>query len=460
MGRILVLPQGTCALSSKISVILTNKLTIVGAGRGASILKWTNPDGGLALTYTNQYLAPSIEGMTFLTTRAGGGTALTIALRPALTTANDVGPIIRDIDIRGLNPSADYWTDGIKLIDVWYPTLSHFTIKGKNEVTLPFSMQSGVQYIRSQGVFLSAFTMQHMQDAVLQGGTTLGEGLNASAFELVGVKNGFNLSSWTSGALAIQGIQNGHINAYARAIIASYIVQAHLSGLLIYKAHLSKSAFIGIELLIGNTNNRLIGNHIEDNPAATGGFTGIAVGTNAAYNTVIGNTCDYVVTASSDCVAIGANARSNIIIANVGGRSGAAIDTVSVSKDAGPNIIVGNHSASGVAVSSNSVATQTIFNNSPLPDQILTINSTTPSVKSSQHEAWRTANTSSTTITNLTDGTLGQRVTLLLDANTGFSHSRSFVLRSDTDIAVGAGSGHTITFIRYSDKWVEQSRSF
>lgn len=461
VGGVLSLPLGTCVLSDAIAATLSSKLTLLGAGRGATILQWTNPGGGMALTYTGQYNAPRIQGVSFHTTRAGGGTALTLTLRPAARSANALGPILDDVEFRGRDTKADYWTDGIHLIDVWHGALSNFMIKGKDETVLPFSMASGVKYTRAQGLFLRGFIMQHITDAVLQTGTTFGEGLNASEFELVGVKNGFNLSSWTSGALAIQGIQNGHINAYARGITTKYIVQGNFSGLLIYKTGLSTSNFIGIEWLIGASNNRAIGNHIEDNPSATGAWTGVLVGSNAAFNTVIGNTCDYAVVANAACIALGTNAANNVMIGNAAGSSGAAIDTVYLNGDAGSNVAVGNRSASGAAVANNSRAEQTLLSNSPLPDQVLAIDNTTPSVKSPQHELWRTGNHSATMITYLADGTIGQRVTILLDANTGFTHNAAtFVLAGGNNIAIGAGKGFTISFVRYRDKWVEQSRSF
>ncbi|KAF0137720.1 MAG: hypothetical protein FD152_254 [Xanthobacteraceae bacterium] len=436
VGGVLSLPPGTCVLSDAIAATLSSKFTLIGAGRGATILQWTNPNGGMVLTYTGQYNAPRIQGVSFHTARAGGGTALTLTLRPAARTANALGPIVDDVEFRGHDTKSDYWTDGIHLVDVWYGALSNFTVKGKDETVLPFSMASGVKYTRAQGLFLRAFTMQHVTDAVLQTGTTFGEGLNASEFELVGVKNGFNLSSWTSGALAIQGIQNGHINAYARGITTKYIVQGNFSSLLIYKTGLSTSNFIGIEWLIGASNNRAIGNHIEDNPSATGAWTGILVGSNAAFNTVVGNACDYAVMANVACIALGTNATNNVIIGNVAGSTGAAIDT-------------------------DSKAPQTLLSNSPLPDQVLAIDSPTPSVRSPQHELWQTGNHSATTITELAGGTIGQRVTILLDANTGFTHNAAtFVLAGGADIAVGAGKGFTISFVRYRGKWVEQSRSF
>ena len=104
------IPSGTYILSQKISV-LNRGLTLKGAGTNATILKWTNSDGGIMATNStvneNKY---QISNMTFLTTQSNGGAAIYIDV-----ANNKPEPSIRmsNLSIRGDNKLTQWWTIGI-----------------------------------------------------------------------------------------------------------------------------------------------------------------------------------------------------------------------------------------------------------------------------------------------------------------------------------------------------------
>ena len=363
-GCEIYIPSGTFALGSKITKSMTKAVTIRGQGRGVSTLLWTNSSGGFDLTFSTQYNAPKIYELTILTSYAGGGTAITITESPASASSNDIGPEVTSVDIRGSDTATKYWTNGISLVDVWYPVLSNFAIKGKDETVLPFSMASGVSYTRSQVLFMHHFSMQHMEDAVLQVGTTFGEGLNMTAFELVGVRRGVNMTSWVAGAVAIDGFSNGHINSYEYGIKANYVHQANFSGMLIYKTHISASNYVGVE--ITNAEGwRIADSFISDSPTATGTYTGVSLVT-ANENTVSNNSFNYS-PATSTAISIGTSSARNTVSGNTSGvGGGASLNTVVIASGAGAgNSVRGNLSNGGYGLVNNSTAVQYFSGNYP-----------------------------------------------------------------------------------------------
>lgn len=458
-GGMVYLPAGTYAIAGQIANSVTNKVVLRGDGKGATILLATASAGGLKLTYSSQFKAPEVRGISFLSGVAGATQALQY-IGPSLASASTVGPITENVEFRGSDTSVDYWAAGLLYTNVWYPILRDFTFKGKDETALPFSMATGVVYATTETPFIGDGTFYHMEDCVLQSGASFGEGLAVGGrVEMVGVRRGIK----TSGTVAIKGANFLHINSYERGITLSGTVQVAICGCSFYKNSLSTSSYIGLELASGQQDMTVTGNHFEDNPSATGGYVGILMSGTGSGNVIVGNTFDYLASAGA-VIVLGTGTTDSIVAANTGGTNGAAMTTVQINSDAGANnLIFGNRTRSGTtAVVNNSTVNQWIFNNYPLPAQSLAANSTTPSVQSQQHGFWRTQNTLSTTITNLPGGTLGQRVTVQInDLNTGWTNNPAVLfLNGGANIPVGTGAGHCISFINDGSRWIEESRSF
>lgn len=459
-GVNLYIPGGTYTCSTAVAKTLTKRLRLFGDDRDVTVLKFTG-SGGLSLTYSGQTKAPIVERLSIETTAANGGDALTITCSPALATAYAIGPIVRDFGLKGVDTATDNWTNGVHFVDCWYPVMRDFYIKGRDDATTPFDMLTGVKYTRCMGLMMNNFTMQHVHTGVAQAGTTLGEGLNVSEFEIVGVNAGLDLTS-ALGAVPIQGIQNGHINAYQYGLNLKNIVQGNYSGLLIYKTHVSTTAFVGINCDAVDNSNIDAQILAAGTGVTSGGMTGVVL-TNSDYNKV---SCRFDQwEAAGSGVVVGTNSKGNILTNNIGGNLGSAINVAVLNADAGANNLVESNvaSGSGVAVTNNSTVQQVIRDNAPLQVQLLTANSTTPSVRAAKHDKWRTNNSAATTITGFTDGVIGQSVRLHInDANTGFTHNAlTFILNGGANIAVGTGAGHVIVFDCVDTGiWVEASRSF
>ena len=118
------IPSGTYVLSSKLAWTLasqTNGLSIVGDGRGSTILKWTNSDGGIQITMVypqqegiNNQSPIVVSGVTFVTTYASGGTGLEVI--GATSSRQADGVTLQDCTfhtwlVNG-TPTYGYWTNG------------------------------------------------------------------------------------------------------------------------------------------------------------------------------------------------------------------------------------------------------------------------------------------------------------------------------------------------------------
>jgi hypothetical protein len=190
----------------------------------------------------------------------------------------------------------------------------------------------------------------------LQAGTTLGEGLTCTHFDIVAVGAGFNLTSWTSGQLEGTSIHDGSITAYNFGVTAIYIAQIYIGGLVIYKSSLATACtFVGVQMY-QSPDSRINNNHIEDNPSATGTWKGIILsGGLTQFCTVKGNTFDWS-TASQPAILVGSAVHDCLIEGNVAGNQVGVINAVEVSADVGPNnCIKNNRSVSGTAVVNSSV---------------------------------------------------------------------------------------------------------
>jgi hypothetical protein len=359
-GGILVLPRGTCSLNAQIAKSFTAEVTIEGEGSEASALSWTNASGGFSLTYDTQTHAPIVRGVSLLTTQAGGGTALLIT-GPVLATAYSLGAYVDDVTIRGSAPATQYWTDGLHFVDCWNPVVENLTVKGKDESAKPTAMLSAIKYTRTQFPNIRSLIIQHVVDGLLQVGTTFGEGLNLSDFEMVGVDTGCNLTSWTSGSVAIAGISNGHINAFSKGLNLKNIVQGSYEGLTLYKVTGSAENFTGVNMVNCHDSKVDVGVFGVGTGLTSGGMAGISL--TGTEHSKISARFDWWEGAGFG-VVLGTDAGNNLIDDVVAGDQGSAINCVLFNSDAGANNTVANiRESTGTAVTNNATVQQQIEGN-------------------------------------------------------------------------------------------------
>lgn len=314
---------GTFTPSQTTFTAADQPVTIRCAGSNQTIL--TLP-AGLSITYSDQRYPPAVIGCTLATEAAGGGTALTIT-GPTLPTATLQGPRVYDVSIRGLVLTEDYWTRGLRFVDVWNPVVRDVNVKGLDQASPPFSMQTAIEFERTQVMDVEKFDAYHVQDAVRQIGTTYGEGLSIRDFNLVGVNRGMDLKQGSGYVVA-----DGHVNSFCRGIDVSK-TQIEFRNLLLYKTHYSTCDYVGIypnvaqQLKIVNTIIDGGWQTAQQNSGATYGIV-MSVTTKSFLS---GNLCtNFRVT--SACIVVGYQSANNTIIGN---RSDGAGTVVQVNGDAG-----------------------------------------------------------------------------------------------------------------------------
>ncbi|MCK1322160.1 hypothetical protein IVA94_14915 [Bradyrhizobium sp. 156] len=439
LDRSLYIPPGDYIIDALLAVSVSNRLVIFGAGRGTSRLIWTNSNGGLSATYSDERRAPYVGHLSFLTKFNGGGAALSI-ISPIIASSFIESAVLDHLEIAGYDVSTNYWANGIVLTNCWYPHIQSPTIKGKGEVTPPFSMGGGIVASSCQGVRIRDFTAQHMQNAYATVGLTHGEGLSIIGGELVGVYYGINHSC--VGATAGSHIANIHINAYFRCVLLNNILDMNVHDCLFYKTHISTENWQGIEM------DACYHCTIHDNQIACPGVPTSGAGTHAGI----------VLTSCHD----------NKVHANQFAQWPSGGPGISITTGCDRNDVFDNSKPfsdtypTAVVDFSGSNSTNRARDNHPIAAQTFVANDATPSVGNALNELFLTANSSNTTITAFDDGYAGQQITVQInDVHTAFTHNVSFLLlKGNANIAIGTGAGNTISFICDGSRWFEIARSF
>lgn len=311
------------------TVLIENGLVIEGPGANACTLIVPS---GLDITYTLQQGAPTLKGFTIVK-EGQGGTAIKITgnLSPVFQ-----GPKLYDISIVGNNAASDYWDTGIHFVDVWNPILRDVNIKGKNQISPPFSMNVGVKFERTQVLSIDKLDVYHVQTAILQIGSTYGEGFSLCNFNFVGVNIGISI---------LQGggyvIKNGHINSFLYGILCTGKVQLIIDSVNMYKTHYSTSNYIG--LWFTNCYDMKVTNCIVD-----GGWAAAYLNSGTTYGFVLGLVTHSYFSGNtfsnfrvpSVGIVVGSMSNYNIITDN---RSIASGTAVVVNPDAGPNNKLSNN---------------------------------------------------------------------------------------------------------------------
>ncbi len=135
--------KGVHQFNAKIAKSTAFNLIMQSGAIDACTLEWTNADGGIDLTFTDALQPPTVKGFNFTTTVAGGGTALKITA-PNSASITEAGVLLEDIDCRGSDTAADYWTNCIHLVNCWEPRVIRPDLKGLNDALNPFDTVSGL----------------------------------------------------------------------------------------------------------------------------------------------------------------------------------------------------------------------------------------------------------------------------------------------------------------------------
>lgn len=431
----ILIPKGDYGFNAKITASTAYFLEVKCEYGGVSNLVWSNATGGIDLTHTDANRPPTIQGLRFLTTAAGGGTALKITA-PDSPSLVRVGARLFDVYAHASDPAADYWNNGIVLVNCWYPQIVRPDIKGKNDV-ITGAMVNGIQLTDCQAPQVRDVCIFHCTTAIQADGAIHGEGVDICGGEIVGVLNGIMWQpSVFKGGITIHDM---HINASARCIRMDNSGQLTLHDLSLYKTHINQTDWEAIEL--NNCHGMEVHSIFMANPSVT-------VGANDGI--VLNGGC------------------SNIHIHDISGEAwngaGALVLlTTGATENKIYNIIVGRNATSLVPVAFlGSPSLDNMFwNIDDLSRRALTANSATPSVGNSINGLYATANSSPTAYTNFTDGYDGQVISVLVtDANSSFNHVAALILQDSANVTPPNGGVMKFRYEATGTLWREIHRNF
>jgi hypothetical protein len=444
-GKTLFVPSGSYKCSARIEVTSTSGQTcqITGENQYEAELFWTDTatdGGGISITYQDLQRPPLVSDLSLYTQALGTGTALLITGPEAASSIYN-GPIVIRLSVRGKDIESDCWDVNIHFYTAWYIKLDSVIINGLNEYGPVFNSSVGIKLTSCQVCYMTSFNIFHVDIAVEEaasGVASHGEGFSFSNFELVGVNRGINLAA--DGVAPGTNIGPGHINAFQFGINLANQYQTTIHDLLIYKttdAVGSPLSFVGINLADCFI-NRIHNNFIHGFTSANLVGIQLSGSTTSDFNMVHHNQIYYFGLSSGNKIGIvlGTGAGKNIFDTNFCDDSVDAPYQINVDAD------VQNY----------------FFNNIPALDETFTANNATPSVGNGTSNFFVTANALATTITNFTNGYLGQEIRILAnDANTTIQHNAGLILRGGANYVMS--NGDILSLHRQGSLWREFARS-
>lgn len=449
-----ILPAGDITLSAQIiRDIGSKKFALRGLGSGISNLKFTGSTGGIQITFTN------ISGTTQITNQIVmsdfscltavflGGNAIKCIVSPLIASAVMPQVAIERIIIRGFDVTTHTWTNGIWLQDCWNSHVEKCFIKGKDDATDPFDMQSGISFQQCNDCHITGNHIYHAEYGINNSSAiaSYGDGVLITDNRIVGV--GYGILATCAVANEFVGITYNHINAYLGGIQCANVSFTPITGNLIFKTNLSnQNDWFGI-LLTGSTGcnqNRITLNQVSL-PGAP-------------------------VTASNWGVWLTSGSSDNQVANNIFNLAGAGqhFTGVFLQASANKNDIHGNHCDSSVtipiSIGSSAGNTNYIHDNWPhMEMQLMVANDPTPTVGNLIDGMTATANTSATSITNFDDAVTGQEFIILInDLFTSVINSGGIILKGGVNVtpATPGAAGGFMTFKRVLGATREVSRTF
>lgn len=450
------LPAGTITLSGPLTKnVGSNQFALRGQGSGISVLTFTGGSGGIGITCTNISGTTQISNQihmsdfSVLTTQFLGGTAVKVTVSP--TIASSVTPIayIERLVVRGFDVTADTWTDGIWLQDSWNSAIMHCFVKGLDDASDPFDMQSGISLQQCNDCHVGYNHVYHCEYAINNSSAIVsyGDGVLIHDNRCVGVGYGVLATGNSTSGNEFVGIVNNHFNAYMVGIQLSNIGFTPVTGNLIFKTNLStQNDWTGILLTgsLGSNQNRITLNQVSL-PGAP-------------------------VTASNWGVWLTSGSNDNQVSDNIFNLAGAGqhYSGVFLNNSANKNLVHDNKCDASVSppisIGSSAGNTNFIHDNYPhMEIQLFPANSATPSVGNLIDGQGATANSSATTITNFNDAVTGQTWTILInDLFTTVQNNGGVILKGGVNVtpATPGAAGGFMTFKRVLGATREVSRTF
>lgn len=439
------LPTGTITLASKVTKnVGAAALVLSGQGPDVSILLWTAADGGLDITTTNmpgftQWARQvEIRDFSIKTTQASGGTALKHTINPTYGSSGSLPGHYSNLGIIGEDPNADYWDEGIVLIDCLDITVERCSIKGIDDDGLsPFLQAYGIRLLRCNDCHLINNHIYHVITGIKHesASPSFGDGTSMIDNRIVGVDNG--IIGDQSVYNAWMGVYGNHINAYLLGISVSKLAYTPIRDNLIFKTNPSTATNWKGIALVDALAVVISGNQVAM-PGTAGVTTNFGIHIDGGERNIITENSFHNTTSTFYGVYLTNTTTLNTISLN---RADTTVDA-----------ILGSSGTEGAA--------NFVFGNWPVAIYAtFTSTDTTPSVKFEQGGMFRTANASATSITTFDDGYEGQTFDLNInDANTTLVNGATLALLGAQNTTPPSGS--VLRFRKIGTVWTETYRSF
>lgn len=435
--RVVILPAGTFKLDSLVSVTLSRSITIVGQGRGATVIQCTSLSGCLDLHTTDSKYLINVRGINFQSTVNGFGTGLSITY--PFNASNQIsGSILSDLAFTGLDQGVNAFANGISLTNAWNTYLNSVTVSGA--IGTPSRMVNGILLncgtLAFHAIQFSVYASQNgvtMDDRTCDVPGSKIEGFDISSFEIVNVANCFNIQHASSSPGNF--IHNGHCNSTAVGILANDQDQLDVHDLSLYRS-LPENNWVAM-LFAGGNDNIIHDNKIyTPGGAGSGNANGIVI-LSGVRNKIHDNKCTYWPVAGA-CVWLNGSPDFIEIVNNTMDTSIYFNFAVLVQTSGTNNRLSGNW---------------------PLPGQAFTTGVIGPSVGNAQHEFWAMNNSAPQDVIYFVDGQVAQLVTIVnINGNTTFIDRDNFLLKDR--VPVTPTSNQTITMYYDGSGWHEIARNF
>jgi hypothetical protein len=433
-GGSVELQVGTYKFESKVSHT-NSPVKIIGKGMGITNLYWSCADGGLDFDFDNVDDNLIIMDLSIITDAAAGGDAINIDWANSSSSAYN-NLIIENVEIHPLAPATDYWTNGIVLGHCWYGKISNVTMRGAStDGALAFSMLTGITMgggsevtQKSVAVAIDRVNITACDKGILVKDSCEGPQISQSTIVYVtdGVYvNGNSLNPHLS-------VQDCHIACFEHGVYLSYLYDGFISNNLIYKRTESTAAFSGIHAV--NDCERLLihGNVISvTTPTTTSGIN---------YGVYL------------DCNGGNIITNNKIILYSDAQDIGIAL----IKSTAQGNVVAGNSAHNILATVSDAGVYSNIINNYPRNEAAVAFadGDATPTVGTSVHNIFATANTNPTTITFFDQPSLWQKIIVQIgDANTTFDFTSTH-LKGNGGSDWTAGSGDWMEAVYDGTDWL------
>lgn len=452
-GGIIYWPRGYYLCGTQISVANKN-IAFVGDGPDASVVAFTSAtanSAGFNISQSSQVWATRFEGLSIRTTvNQVNGNAGILVTYPTGNSGVLPTAIFNNLDVSSGSGNTNYWANGIACTYCWLGIVQNTNIRGKGTALTGAgagtNMVSGILLTGttvpatgggSEGFHIIASNINFANNAVSLVGDD--EGVHIIGNDFVAVDYGINAVSGTDSPGG--WFQNNHIAAYYAGIQIAGWQQMTMSVNLIYKRSDSTNNFTCF--FVGSNGGyssfyNIISDNTCVNTASSGSMKAIGYSQYSGYNKAFGNLCigcDYFAD-----FANGTNRQYTHDNQMEGTVSGGWFSSVSGNS---PAVAYNNYPA---VIGGDGALLQ------------FGTNVTTPGVGGFNQRTWLTHSTSATTITNILNGYVDQKIQVICnDTNT--------TIQNNGNIGLGSGSNYTCPRVgatislTLSDVWRETART-